>query len=1104
MTTTPELDALPHPARLRRVRLLARDAADPAALAARLASSGDAHGARLGLEVADVRDLAAVALAGLRHEAVSVRARAVRVAARVASDDQLTDEIVRAAPDTRRRLVQRLRRQGRQAVADRLLPHARARWGPVEAARLLSACASAAALPELAWAVPSWGRLAPAHADAVLAHVRGALEAAPPREVGATWARLAPAVDALALLRGAELLDLALRFVDGESLPPVVERHLGVWSALDPAKVTDLLLRPGPRARLAWGLPRRVLGAARRLGGPQLERLAVALAEHEDALAGLLRALPPSWREPLFERAFAGRELAAREWPTTLLEALPRARRDREVARMLALPACRDDPDRTLALLPYRDVAHVRPALEAACRAATAEERALAWQRLVQCTGRSRSGVDETLAALGRLRNEQDPVRLAALGALAAWPQGLWKDEHVPPLEDLARHVTEARDTSHASRGWLQQVAQRLLRAGAADPDGRRFQAGLRLLARLAGQAGALALPSLERDLPAGAEHRIVAALAPHLQAAQERESHALVLGLSAALGRRGHAVEALQALLEPVTRAVETWTARQAIERWLAPPRTRDARVTSLVLADPTTVAIEAVFRHLHRRRQDLLDPLLTGVPIQGRFLSGDTAYLLPAADGFWRWLPRQQAAFARLLERVATDGQRPDHERAGAIGALARIPIVEAAIFDRLIRSGHVPVVEAALSALAWTDRPQEALPVLLAHCEGERARVAMYAVPRCLRFLDPRQALGLLDQVLASRPKVTVHKEALRLLGELRTDEALARLVREAARPDLHRDVRIAVGHAARAFLDRPEGLTLLEGIARAEDRHLAASLLGRSPHGTPPAARGPWLERLLAVAGHADVRVRTKAWPDLAAWATGSEERVATAAAARVADLAGGGEWVAALAALVAVTRDGAGEQALRDLVRRLASTPGEPDAGPERDLPARQRLLALVEALASLPLGPRVARRATFRALASSLVTAEQGLWLEAARLRVQSIDWRDEAAAGAELIALATEVVAWPAWREPLARLVARALEGATTAWTPASALGLVDRLLVAPTPSQAQVALAVLGVAGRRAVWDAACRERLRALRRHPDPPVVAEARRMWTAKEP
>ena len=78
MTTTQELDALSHPARLKRVRLLARDAADPAALAARLASSGDAHGARLALEVADVRDLAGVALAGLRHEAVSVRARAVK------------------------------------------------------------------------------------------------------------------------------------------------------------------------------------------------------------------------------------------------------------------------------------------------------------------------------------------------------------------------------------------------------------------------------------------------------------------------------------------------------------------------------------------------------------------------------------------------------------------------------------------------------------------------------------------------------------------------------------------------------------------------------------------------------------------------------------------------------------------------------------------------------------------------------------------------------------------------------------------------------------------------------------------------------------------
>lgn len=1107
MTSTllAELDALPHPARLQRVRLLARDAADPARLATQLAASGDAHGARLGLEVADVRDLVGVALEGLRHEAVSVRARAVKVAVRVASDDELVTEVVRAAPDTRRRLVRRLRAQGRGAVADRLLPHARARWGPAEAARLLPACASAAALSELAWAVPSWGRLARAHPEAVLAHVRGALEAAPPREVAATWARLSAAVDALARVRGRALLDLALRHVDPDPLPPVVERHLGAWSALDPVKVTDLLLRPGPRARLAWGLPRKVVAAARRLGRAQLERLACALAEHQDALAGLLRALPPSWREPLFERAHAGQDLSAREWSTTLLEALPRARRDREVARMLALPAYRDDPDRTLALLPLRDVTHVRPALEAACRAATAEERALAWQRLVQCTGRSRSGVAETLAALGRLRNEQDPVRLAALSALAAWPQGLWADEHVPPLEDLANHVTEARDTSRASRGWLQQVAQTLLRAGANDPDGRRFQAGLRLLERLAGQAGTLALPSLERDLPRGAERRIVAALLPRLQAAVARESHALVLGLSTALGRRGHGVEALEALLEPLTRAVETWTARAAIERWIAPPRTRDARVTTLLARDPSVIAVEAVFLHLHRRRQDLLDPLLTGTPLEGRFLSGDTVHLLPAADGFQRWLPRQQAAFARLLERVVADAERPDHERVRAIGTLARLPVVEAAVLDRWIRAGPVPVVEAALAALAWTDRPQEALPVLLAHCEGERARVAMYAVPRCLRFLDPGQALALLDQVLTTSTRVTVLKEALRLLGELRTDEALARLAREAARTDLHRDVRIAVGHAARAFLDRPEGAAILDALARSPDRHVAESLLGRSPHGTPPSARGAWLELLLLVAGHADARARVKAWPDLAAWASGAEERIAALAAERVADLAGGVEWTPALAALVAVTRDGAGEQALQDLVRRLASAPAtaDEDAGPERDLPARQRLVALVDALAALPLGVRVARRQRYRALGSSLVGAEPSLWLEAARLRACSIDWRDETAAADELAALATELVTWPAWTEPLVRLVTGALQGATSAWTPSSALALVDRLLERPLPPRAHLALSLLTVAGPRASWDLACRARLRALRRHPDPTVAAEARRAWTVKE-
>ena len=43
---------------------------------------------------------------------------------------------------------------------------------------------------------------------------------------------------------------------------------------------------------------------------------------------------------------------------------------------------------------------------------------------------------------------------------------------------------------------------------------------------------------------------------------------------------------------------------------------------------------------------------------------------------------------------------------------------------------------LVEAALAALAWTERPDEALPILLSHVDDDRARAAMYAAGRAAR--------------------------------------------------------------------------------------------------------------------------------------------------------------------------------------------------------------------------------------------------------------------------------------------------------------------------------------------------------------------------------
>lgn len=81
----------------------------------------------------------------------------------------------RRAADLRRAFYRTLRHARRAALADRLLPGVRARWGDREAAALLPACTGgtvARLLPELEHAVTAWRALADRHPGPFLARAR--------------------------------------------------------------------------------------------------------------------------------------------------------------------------------------------------------------------------------------------------------------------------------------------------------------------------------------------------------------------------------------------------------------------------------------------------------------------------------------------------------------------------------------------------------------------------------------------------------------------------------------------------------------------------------------------------------------------------------------------------------------------------------------------------------------------------------------------------------------------------------------------------------------------------------------------------------------------
>ncbi|MFY0573637.1 hypothetical protein ACN28S_04040 [Cystobacter fuscus] len=744
--------------------------------------------------------------------------------------------------------------------------------------------------------------------DAVLTFLRDTFAQASGLERVSLFQRYHVPLQELTLSRADAVLALVQDFAPPDHLPAFVTRALPRLVRRHPEQSLALLLRPAFRATLLHTpLPRGALRELKTASADQRRALARALAEEPSLLARVLAACPPPSVPPSSPMPSRARRRA--RTPTPCSPSCPSPRATPRPPGSSACARCARIATGGSPCWPCAP-SSTRVSPCAAASASKAEDRARALTLLVACTGLSRRGLTETLAALARLRNEQDPVRHGVLLELSRLPLSLFAPEHIPALESLVTYAVEARDTSLGTHHALQALALRLLRQYATAPDQPLFRFALETVKRLAARAGSLHLPSLERDLPRGAEHHLFAALLPLIRAANQRESHGMTLALARALGRRAWNLDMLQTQLATITESTPDTGAQEAIGLWLAPPRTRDARVRELLDRDESHVVLYPVLEHLHRRRQEWLDPFLKGRRLKGRFSTGKTIWVPSVFDGFHRWVPRQQELLRDLLLRIAADTERSAFERMRVLHVLPRMPVVDMDTLAPFLASPDVPTVEAALGALAALDQPEPALPLLLDALDGDRARVAMYAVPRVARRVAPEVLSTTLGTLLArERLKVTVHKEALRLLGAFRSPRSLPLLREQWDNPRLHKDVRIAVGHAARQLLDEPAAWELLEAIARSPEADVAASLLDEAPARLPPEARPRYAALLLQVSRHPEPTVRRRAFTGLAHWASGMEDEVAREAAGRVLDIAQGIEWREALGALVGTTCEG---------------------------------------------------------------------------------------------------------------------------------------------------------------------------------------------------
>ncbi|MFF3437104.1 hypothetical protein [Streptosporangium sp. NPDC002721] len=1011
------LDPLPYPRRMRELALLARRMTGTSQLRDLLADlhrqGRDERRTALHMAMA-ARELGFVE-AVLAGPDMDLRRAALRAVRTLPIGDQAVTAALHDAPaELRLALYRTLVIARRRETAERLLPDVHARWGDREAAALLPACGGPTVsrwLPNLAHAVTSWHALSKRHAGVVLEVADQELSTG--IHAWSWWRRRGPGAALAALTEPTRMLDLLERH---DLWFPRIPFPAGVLSALfeaDAVRATRVLAR---RSRTDWSGPPKAL-VKRLRSCPEAEILAV-VSDNPHRLVTVLRSLPPERREAVFDAVTERTGGSSGLWAMPLLDSLPSGRAAAEARRMLAWHASvwksprahLDDPSIPLELASYLPLAEAAGPLREAAFGGDPRRRGLGRSLLLRCAARARDGA--TLRGLiaelaGRTANEQDPLRRDLLTAIGGVAPALLDDSFADVLERVAADTVDAPDSSLATREALRLLAGRVVRHHDPVTAPALTAWALGTYAKLVARhgAGELSAPSaqsppsprrrwraepvatsygLDRVLRRGQERHLFAVLGPELRAARDRGDFTLAVALARALGRRSWALDELQDDLRAAVRAAPEPIARQAAGLWLARPSEREERVAELVREDPSAMRLPAVWRTVAGRRTDLLLPSLDGVH-RGRFTEGTW---VPPADGVvaGRWTPGQRDHVRARLVSVVGDGGLPITDRLAAIQAAGRLGGGLELLREWAAREETVPA-EAAIAAMASTDSPARALPVLLEHARGAASRVAVAALARCCRSVTPSRLGPLLEQALTDPGgKVTLRKHVARQVERNRPPGAADLLLRVWADAGLHRDVRAAV---ASALLRMPEDARTLDALGaeagRYADESMFRMLFQAGPLEYAPPVRPGYADlmgRLLSAATLPGVRFRgSKAFAAWAHWYRGDVEPITTAVGDPRAE---GGESV--LPMFLALLRTGAiRSQALDVLTRLVAAVPGEGQDGSLRT-PSRDRVTAMVEELVSIQYSDGGSWRDGFVRDAVGVLAAEPLLLSQAVRL----------------------------------------------------------------------------------------------------------------------